>query len=297
MERDEAGGTASPRSPLTARVVMAPMAPIATMVLALLLASCSTSEGGRRGESGSPASKGDPGQGASTPRVPRPQGVTPLVVGVRPPVAALGPEAVGGDRRPEPEDPVPASAMGHRLTLFTHHGAAFLANAFDAGNLPVGSGNMLEMHECHVEWFEQAPGFGMSRVPRLPAHSPPFTVHHEGDTYAVSRPSLMGFRRARTWEAERGGWRRILVAGLEQRDGIATSVDAVDVLFEGELSPAAIDAIHALLSGSDLVLVREEHETRAIGGLRAKAACARCHPVEEGALLGALVYRLVPVRS
>lgn len=151
------------------------------------------------------------------------------------------------------------------------------------------------MHADHFHRFETAPGFGMSRVLVMPSTSE-LTLAY--DTYRVPKPDLIALEDKVT--AYISPMEMISVASLTNRTTRAR-------LQTRPLTELETKAIASLREGRNLVVQpaklllptpqddkREVDGLLAIGALRAKAGCAKCHEVAEGTLLGAFSYSLFP---
>lgn len=148
------------------------------------------------------------------------------------------------------------------------------------------------MHADHFHRFETAPGFGMSRVMVMPRASE-LTLAYE--TYLVPKPDLIALEDKP--HAYISPFEMISVASLTNRTTRAR-------LQKRPLSELEIKAIASLREGRNLVVqptkfpietlqgTQEISGLLAVGALRAKASCAKCHEVAEGTLLGAFSYKL-----
>lgn len=152
------------------------------------------------------------------------------------------------------------------------------------------------MHADHFHRFETAPGFGMSRVLVMPSTSE-LTLAY--DTYRVPKPDLIALE-GEPFAYRSPGMDMVSMASLTNRTIRAR-------LQTRDLSALEAKAIVSLREGRNLVVQpaklllptlqdqkRELDGLLAIGALRAKASCAKCHEVAEGTLLGAFSYSLFP---
>ena len=154
------------------------------------------------------------------------------------------------------------------------------------------------MHADHIRLFASSPGFGASRVVRMPRQ---LSITLAGTSYSVIRPDLIAL------ETKPVAYRN---PGLEEVIGMAMLTNRAMKAF---LTPRPItkdeaNAIMELRQGKDLVqqetvqhvparpgvIGTEVRAQRVVGALRATAACAKCHEVPVGTLLGAFSYTLVP---
>jgi hypothetical protein len=148
------------------------------------------------------------------------------------------------------------------------------------------------MHTDHIHRFETAPGFGMSRVMVMPRASE-LTLAYE--TYLVPKPDLIALEDKVV--AYNSPIEMISVASLTNRTTRAR-------LQTRPLTELETKAIASLREGRNLVVqpttfpmltlqgTQEISGLLAVGALRAKASCAKCHEVAEGTLLGAFSYKL-----
>jgi hypothetical protein len=127
-------------------------------------------------------------------------------------------------------------------------------------------------HDAEVAEFVSRDGFGMVRMPPAPK---PF--RHAGARYSVG----------------------IELVRLERNE--------IYRYFKGEhpirnlgggraLTAAERSALVALRGGASIAFLPPGDGPRALGAVRATAACGKCHEAEEGELLGAFLYELVPER-
>jgi hypothetical protein len=151
-----------------------------------------------------------------------------------------------------------------------------------------------ELHADHFAQFRSTPGFGASRILRMPTSSELFL----GDfTYLVPRPDLLALETKVVAYRSRGD-----IIGM----GDLTNKFTRSILPTRELSAAEHRAVEELRAGKDIVMLpakfpvqeltgpREVTGRLAVGALRADAACAKCHGCDEGTLLGAFSYALIP---
>lgn len=175
-------------------------------------------------------------------------------------------------------------------------GPAFLPGHFAHAKTDRRFDSAEAMHADHFLRFETAPGFGMSRILVMPSTSE-LTLAY--DTYRVPKPDLIAL------EGEPFAYRspgmemvsvasltnRTIRARLQTRDLTALEAKAVASLREGR---------NLVVQPAKLRLPTPQDEKRevdglvAVGALRAKAGCAKCHEVKEGTLLGAFSYSLFP---
>lgn len=159
--------------------------------------------------------------------------------------------------------------------------------------------DMDKMHDAFFKDFASKPGFGASRIAFLP---PQDFITLNGQTYRFHAPNLLGLEDEPI--AYQRPWGDIIsVAALSKKESRA-------MLKRRQLTADETRAVAELRNGKSLVTVpkqiavRGEHGATnivdgvlAVGALRAKAQCAECHQVKEGALLGAFAYTLVPTNS
>jgi hypothetical protein len=152
------------------------------------------------------------------------------------------------------------------------------------------------MHADHFHLFQTAPGFGMSRILVMPSTSE-LTLAY--DTYRVPKPDLIALE-GEPFAYRSPGMEMVSMASLTNRTIRAR-------LQTRELTALETKAIASLREGRNLVVQpaklrlptpqdekREVDGLVAVGALRAKAVCAKCHEVKEGTLLGAFSYSLFP---
>ncbi len=160
-----------------------------------------------------------------------------------------------------------------------------------------------KMHAEHLQFFARSPGFGVSRVPRMPSYA---TVNLAGTVYTVVRPDLIALETKPVAYRNPG------------EDGVSMAM-LTNKTVKAQLQTRAISdeesrAILELREGKDLV---QQPGTmpflqlpgrasavgpvipviRVVGAMRATAGCARCHEVPQGTLLGAFSYTLVPANT
>ena len=194
-------------------------------------------------------------------------------------IAGLPPE-----QQPEPQPKRPDAKRKVSAPAFlTAHGYGKPDRRFDSAEA---------MHADHIHRFETAPGFGMSRVMVMPRASE-LTLAYE--TYLVPKPNLIALETKPV--AYKSPIEMISVASLTNRTMRAR-------LQTRPLSELETKAIASLREGRNLVVqpakfpmetlngTREISGLLAVGALRAKASCAKCHEVAEGTLLGAFSYTL-----
>lgn len=184
--------------------------------------------------------------------------------------------------QPKPE-PQPPKRKASAPVAFMTHGYGKPDRRFDSAEA---------MHADHFHRFETAPGFGMSRVMVMPRASE-LTLAY--DTYLVPKPDLIALEGKPV--AYKSPIEMISVASLTNRASRAR-------LQTRPLSELETKAIAKLREGRNLVVQparfpmetsqgpREISGLLAVGALRAKASCAKCHEVAEGTLLGAFSYKL-----
>lgn len=180
------------------------------------------------------------------------------------------------------------------LRSFPHHDREWMrvGQGHPELNVPQHYGSLALMHEVQAATFEAANGFGSGRLIFVDKQMSETSVLHDVP-YQLTGIALLGIRDPRGASAP-PGWQRLQVAGMSRASDGSSDVRTVDLQFEVDLSPDQLQAVHGLLRGSEVVLVKGGDEALALGALRAKAACARCHGVQEQTLLGALLYRLEP---
>lgn len=186
-------------------------------------------------------------------------------------------------KRPSKAKPVTKARTAAGPGLLTAHGYGKPERRFDSAEA---------MHADHFHRFETAPGFGMSRVMVMPRASE-LTLAYE--TYLVPKPDLIALEDKVV--AYVSPFEMISVAALTNRTTRAR-------LQTRPLSELETKAIASLREGRNLVVQptmfpmatlqgsREVPGLLAVGALRAKASCAKCHEVAEGTLLGAFSYTM-----
>lgn len=157
-----------------------------------------------------------------------------------------------------------------------------------------------KMHAEHLHLFATSPGFGMSRVIRMPRHA---QVTLAGTTYTVVRPDLIALETKAVAYRNPG----------EEVVGMATLTNktAKARLQTRPITGEESRAILELREGKDLVQQPgtwrvpqgqgrtpvEVPVVRVFGAMRATASCAKCHEVPQGTLLGAFSYTLIPASA
>ena len=147
------------------------------------------------------------------------------------------------------------------------------------------------MHADHVLRFAASPGFGKSRMIRMPQQ---LFITLAGTSYRVIRPDLIAL------ETKPVAYRN---PGEEEVIGMSmlTNRAAKAHLTTRPITKDEANAIMELRQGKDLVqqetvqhvparpgvIGTEVRAQRVVGALRATAACAKCHEVPVGTLLGA----------
>ncbi len=186
-------------------------------------------------------------------------------------------------KRPAKARPVAKAKTAAGPALLSAHGYGKPDRQFDSAEA---------MHTDHIHRFETAPGFGMSRIMIMPRASE-LTLAY--DTYLVPKPDLIALESKPIAYKSRA--EMISLASLTNRTTRAR-------LETRPLSELETKAIASLREGRNLVVqpttfpvetLRGTHEVAgllAVGALRAKASCAKCHEVAEGTLLGAFSYTL-----
>lgn len=208
--------------------------------------------------------------------------LSPLVLG-------LAGMALAGGRRGAP--PVEVEASPDAAPETAEHP---FFSVFGAGQTDRKFDSLETMHADHLQRFQTTPGFGMSRVLRMPQSSL-LTLCDE--TFRVPKPALIALTSATVAYHNRG----LLVGMADLTNGFSRTR-----LLTRPLSRAEQRAVAELRTGKELVLQPASFPlltpggtnlvagTLAVGALRAGAACARCHDCEEGTLLGAFSYALIP---
>ncbi len=191
-------------------------------------------------------------------------------------------------RLPKTRPVTAAKVAAATPALLTGHGYGKADRRFDSAEA---------MHADHFLRFETAPGFGMSRVKFMPRASE-LTLAYE--TYLVPKPDLIALEDKAV--AYVSPSEMISVAALTNRTTRAR-------LQTRPLSELETKAIASLRAGQNLVVQpatfpmatpqgsREVPGLLAVGALRAKASCAKCHEVAEGTLLGAFSYTMYQTTS
>ncbi len=153
-----------------------------------------------------------------------------------------------------------------------------------------------KMHGGFFHQFQTAPGFGMGRAMELPTLA---TVILAENSYQVPKPDLIALETKPVAYVNTDPWEWINMRDLTNRTARTKYQTRAITLLE-------TDAIAELRDGKNIVLqsatlatrtpkgVTEVAGYRAIGAMRAEAACARCHECAVGTLLGAFSYTLFP---
>ncbi len=179
-------------------------------------------------------------------------------------------------------------ARANALLALSGHGYGQPDRRFDSAEA---------MHADHFHRFESAPGFGMSRVLVMPRASE-LTLAYE--SYLVPKPDLIALEDKP--HAYISPFEIISVAALTNKTSRAR-------LQSRALTELEIKAVADLREGRNLVVQEAKFPVElpggtvevpcllAVGALRAKASCAKCHEVAEGTLLGAFSYTLYPTNA
>jgi len=200
------------------------------------------------------------------------------------------PAGLPPEQQPEPQPQRPAAKRKASAPAFlTAHGYGNPDRRFDSAEA---------MHADHIHHFETAPGFGTSRIIVMPRASE-LTLAYE--SYRVPKPDLIALEDKP--HAYISPFEMISVAGLTNKTSRAR-------LQKRDLSELETKAVARLREGGNLVVQpaklamptpqdpqREVDGLLAVGALRARASCARCHEVKEGTLLGAFSYSLFPAQA
>jgi len=198
-------------------------------------------------------------------------------------LAGDAPDPPATQRLHRPKPVAKAKAAASAPAFLTAHGYGKPDRRFDSAEA---------MHADHFHRFETAPGFGMSRIMVMPRASE-LTLAYE--TYLVPKPDLIALEDKP--HAYISPFEMISVAGLTNRTSRAR-------LQKRPLTELETKAIASLREGRNLVVqptkfpmltlqgTQEISGLLAVGALRAKASCAKCHEVVEGTLLGAFSYKL-----
>lgn len=183
---------------------------------------------------------------------------------------------------------------------------------------PVVPPELLRMHADHLHQFATSPGFGMSRVIRMPTQA---TVTLAGVTYRVPRPDLLALG-SEVVAYQSPNWEGLSMANLTNKAARAhlqtrpltkDELSAVSELREGKdfvqqertlklgRLPETTKLVRAsereVANGSSLnadTAGKEVPVLRVVGAMRATVSCAKCHEVPVGTLLGAFSYTLFP---
>lgn len=186
-------------------------------------------------------------------------------------------------KRPSKAKPIAKAKPAAGPALLPAHGYGKPDRRFDSAEA---------MHADHIHRFETAPGFGTSRIMVMPRASE-LTLAYE--TYLVPKPDLIALETKPV--AYISPMEMISVASLTNRSTRAR-------LQTRPLDELETKAIASLREGRNLVVqptkfpmltlqgTQEISGLLAVGALRAKASCAKCHEVAEGTLLGAFSYKL-----
>ncbi|MFM8469234.1 MAG: hypothetical protein ACKODH_04590 [Limisphaerales bacterium] len=183
---------------------------------------------------------------------------------------------------------------------------------------PVVPPELLRMHADHLHHFATSPGFGMSRVIRMPTQA---TVTLAGVTYRAPRPDLIALEtkavayQSPSWEGlsmanltNKAARARLQTrpltkdefsAVLELREGkdlvqqertlkLGRLPETAELVRASELEVASGSPVPADAAGKEIPVLR------VVGAMRATASCAKCHEVPVGTLLGAFSYTLTP---
>ncbi len=153
---------------------------------------------------------------------------------------------------------------------------------------------LAKMHAENLRRFAASPGFGLSRTPNLRQHT---EFQLAGMNRYVPKPDLIALETKpvayRSLGREALGMatltNRIIRAQLHSRPITTDEARAIAELRSGkEFAQRPITAPAG--SGKPPA----EAATLVLGAMRANAACAKCHEVPEGTLLGAFSYTLYP---
>lgn len=186
---------------------------------------------------------------------------------------------------------------------------------------PVIPPELLRLHADHLHQFATSPGFGMSRVVRMPTQA---TITLAGVNYRVPRPDLIALETkavaylSPSWEGLSMATltNKAARARLQTRPLTKDEFNAVMELREGKdlvqqervLQLGRLPKAAHLVRASDQDVARgiplpadaagkEVPVIRVVGAMRATASCAKCHEVPVGTLLGAFSYTLIPASS
>lgn len=158
------------------------------------------------------------------------------------------------------------------------------------------------LHAAHVREFQSTPGFGMSRVMVMPTASELFLGEF---AFAVPKPDLIAleadpvaYRSTGEMVSMAALTNGLVRTRLQKRPLSDTETKAVEMLRHGQdqvVLPAIFQSLAQDLANRES-LVKTNHVAGklVVGALRANADCARCHGCEEGTLLGAFSYALIP---
>jgi hypothetical protein len=157
------------------------------------------------------------------------------------------------------------------------------------------------MHEEYSRRFQTTPGFGVSRVLRLPKLNelslPEVTymiqlpdlisLENEPAVYRSSAFNMISMTQLTNQSARAHMAKRTLT--VEEKAALERLRAGEHIAFLPAQVIAPPQKEHLLAGTTNLVT-----GMIAVGALRANSDCARCHGVEEGTLLGAFSYQLIP---
>ena len=162
------------------------------------------------------------------------------------------------------------------------------------GKTPKRFESLEAMQDAYFSLFRTKPGFGASRILTFPVED---QLMLDGYTYQFAAPDLIGledeplaYRRRLEMISMAELTNRTSRARLQTRPLTADEVRAVAELRAGRnlaVFPARLPVVTLLGTNEVAGLL-------AVGALRARTECVKCHQCAEGALLGAFSYQLVP---
>lgn len=146
--------------------------------------------------------------------------------------------------------------------------------------------------------FLASPGFGRSRIQRPVFLAPTPALVHNGTTYRVVPPDLIGLEdEPAVYAAHEHAFPNPKATNSSSRQLFSTR----------PMSALETNAVAAIRGGRELVVTpiaqtdpsahaaHPAPDLLVVGALRADTSCAKCHQCDEGRLLGAFTYTLKPI--
>ena len=181
--------------------------------------------------------------------------------------------SIGADSLPQRQSP-PAPTTQPATQPATQPSALPLY----AGQKPDEWASYQALHAYTLDRFVRSAGFGVMRMPRDAPDKKPF--YADGARYIVGRAQLISLNEGKRPFAY------VTVFGDVMK------YDTKD-LEHAPLDATVLSALNELKAGKDVILARTGDDREFIGAIRATIACAQCHSVPIGTLLGAFRYPLV----